>query len=159
MSAVQALRARWAALSAREQATVRWAAWIVGLALVVQAVVLPAWRVLRSAPAQHAALQAQWQTMQRLAAQARALQALPRLDAAETRRALQATLVTLGPGAQLSESMDRLTVRLTAVPAAALAQWLTQVRQDAQIAPASAQAQRDAQGRWSGQVVFVLEQP
>ncbi|GAB4397553.1 MAG: hypothetical protein OHK0048_06210 [Rhodoferax sp.] len=159
MSLWPALRARWVALSARERWALRWAVSVLGLAVLLQALVLPAWRVLRQAPAQHAALQAQWQTMQRLAQQARALQALPQWDAAETRRLLQASLTTLGPGATARESMDRITVQLTAVPAAALSAWLVQVRQEAQISPVAAQAQRDAQGRWSGSVVFELRAP
>ena len=151
-------QARWHAASRREQRSLMLAAGVVALALLWWLGIAPALAVWRTAPTQQALLDAQMQQMLVLQAQARALQALPTLDAPEARRALEDTLTPLGQAAQLSAQMDRVTVTLTEVSAAALAQWLASSRQNAHLVPTEVRLQRvpAADGSWSGSVVFTL---
>ncbi|MGV2482088.1 UNVERIFIED_CONTAM: type II secretion system protein M, partial [Salmonella enterica subsp. enterica serovar Weltevreden] len=72
-----ALRARWALLAPREQMLVGTAGVLVLLALLWWLALAPALQTLRSAPARHAALDAELQRMLQLQAEARQLQALP----------------------------------------------------------------------------------
>ena len=62
----QLLRARWAALAPREQALVAAAVALVALALLWWVALAPALATLRSADAQHRALDNQLQHMRRL---------------------------------------------------------------------------------------------
>ena len=55
------LQARWRALAPRERVLVGAAAALLGLYLVFALAIQPAWRTLRSAPAQLDALEAEWQ--------------------------------------------------------------------------------------------------
>ena len=120
------VQARWEQASAREQ---RWLS--AALALVSLA---PVW----------------WLAV------APALQALPTLDAQETRRALEASIKLLGAGALLTQQMDRVTVTLKGVSAPALAQWLSATRQNAHVVPTEAHLKRASAGGWDGTVVFTL---
>ncbi len=150
------VQARWQQASAREQRWLSAALALVSLALVWWLAVAPALQVLKSADAQHQALDTQLQQMQRLQAQARALQALPTLDAQETRRALEASIKLLGAGALLTQQMDRVTVTLKGVSAPALAQWLSATRQNAHVVPTEAHLKRASAGGWDGTVAFTL---
>ena len=71
------LQARWQRLSRREQRWVLLGFGLVALALLWWLALAPAVAVLRTADTQHRALALQWQQMQSLQMQARALQALP----------------------------------------------------------------------------------
>jgi general secretion pathway protein M len=150
------VQARWQEVSAREQRLLIAALALVSLALVWWLAVAPALSVLKSAEAQHQALDTQLQQMQRLQAQARALQALPTLDVQETRRALEVSIKLLGAGAQLTQQMDRVTVTLKGVGAPALAQWLSATRQNAHVVPTEAHLKRAAADSWNGTMVFTL---
>ena len=116
----------------------------------------PALAVLKAAPAQHRALDAQLQHMLRLQAQAKALQAQPVLSPDQARRALDAALLPLGGSAQMNVQIDRATVTLKAVSASALAQWLATVRQNAHTAPTEARLVHNAAGSWDGTLVLNL---
>ena len=72
------LQQRWKALAPREQNLVMAASAIVALALLWWVALAPALKTLRTAPARHAALDAQLQRMQSLQAEALQLQAAPR---------------------------------------------------------------------------------
>ncbi len=154
-------RARWQAASRREQRSLLLAAGVVALALLWWLAVAPALAVWRAAPAQAAQLEAQMQQMLALQVQARALQALPTLNAPAARSVLENTLAPLGKAAQMSVQMDRVTVTLNEVSAQALAQWLSGTRQNAHLVPTEARLQRApvADGAWSGSVVFTLPAP
>lgn len=149
------LRTRWQAASRREQRSLMLAGGVAALALLWWLALAPALAVWRTAPAQHLLLQAQMQNMQTLQAQARALQALPTLNAAESRRALEDALKALGKTAQMTVQMDRLNVTLKGVGAQALAQWLSSSRQNAHLVPIEAHLTRVADA-WDGSVVFTL---
>lgn len=150
------LQTRWQAMPGRERRLMLAAAALVLLALLWWLALAPALAVLKTADAQHRALDSQLQQMQRLQAQAQALRAVPTLDAAAARKALEGSLKTLGEGAQMTQQLDRLTVTLRNVEPLALAQWLAAARQNAHAMPVEARLKRNAAGGWDGSVVFTL---
>ena len=179
-TARQALTQRWHTLSEREQTLLRWGAALLVAASVWLLLVAPTLRTLREAPAQQAALDAQWQQLKDLQAQAQSLQQQPRMGQTEALRSLQkASTELLGASAQIQTVGDRSTVTLKAVPAEALARWLAQVRMQARAVPVQAQLQRGAGAdkaapgaespntkapsvtapTWSGSVVLSLPAP
>jgi general secretion pathway protein M len=154
---LQALRTRWAGLAPREQALAGGAAALVLLALVWWIALAPALATLRTADAQHGALDQQLQQMRRLQAQARSMQSQPRQSQEEALRQLEAAIrQQLGVSARYSIAGDRVTVSLTNVPAAALAQWLSQVRTNARAIPGEARLTRNPAGGWDGTLVLTL---
>jgi general secretion pathway protein M len=151
------LRQRWAMLAPRERTLAVAAAALVGLALVWWLALGPALATLRSADAQHRALDAQLQSMKRLQAQARDMQGQPRQNPNEAIRQFEASIrQQLGTAARYSIAGDRVTVTLTNAPAAALAQWLSQVRTNARAIPGEAKLTRNAGGGWDGNLVLTL---
>lgn len=153
----QELRARWAVLAPREQALVAAAAALVLLALLWWVAIGPAVSTLRSAESQHRELDVQLQQMRRLQAQARAMQAQPRLNHDEAMRQLEAAIrQQLGTSARYAIAGDRVTLTLTNTPAQALAQWLSQVRTNARAIPGEAKLARNAAGGWDGSLVLTL---
>ena len=135
--------------------------------------VTPALGTLRTAPARHAALDAQLQRMQSLQAEAQQLQALPASSPGDAVGALRTALTQrLGNTAQLNVAGDRATVTLKGASADALAQWLTQARSNARATPLEARLTRSAapagnapvtlgsapvaMPRWDGTVVLAL---
>lgn len=154
---VQELRARWAGLAPRERTLVGAAGALVGFALLWWVVLGPALDTLRSADAQHRALDAQLQHMQRLQAQAQAMQGQPRLTHDEAMRRLETAIrEQLGVSARYSIAGERVTVTLTNASAPALAQWLAQLRTNARALPAEAKLTRNATGGWDGSLVLTL---
>jgi general secretion pathway protein M len=149
-------QSRWRGLPAREQRLALLALAVVSLALLWWLALAPALAVLKAAPAQHRVLDGQLQQMLSLQAQAQTLQAQPVLSIDQTRLALEAALKLLGPGAQMTVQVDRVTVTLKAVGAEALAQWLAAVRQNAHVAPVEARLLRNAAGSWDGTLVLNL---
>jgi general secretion pathway protein M len=153
----QLLRARWATLATREQALVGAAVGLVVLALLWWIALAPAIATLRSADAQHRSLDAQLQNMRRLQAQARAMQSQPKQNPDEAMRQLEAAIHgQLGVSARYTVLGDRVSVTLTNTPAAALAQWLTQVRTNARAITSEAKLTRNAAGGWDGSLVLTL---
>ncbi len=159
MSALAGLQERWRRASPREQRMLLLAVGVVLLALLWWVALSPALKVLKTAPLQHLALDAQNQHMQGLKAQALALRAQPLMSAEQARSALEASLKPLGDSAQMVVQVDRVTVTLKAVAPDELAQWLTTARQDARIVPAEARLMRNATGNWDGTVVLHLPAP
>lgn len=156
MNLLMQLQTRWRSVSPREQRWVLLAGVLLGLALLWWLALAPALAVLKAAPAQHRALDAQLEQMQRLQTQAKALQAQPVLSVDAARQALEAALKPLGSGAQMTVQLDRVTVTLKAAPAGALAQWLATVRQNAHAAPVEAHLVRNPAGSWDGTLVLNL---
>ncbi len=150
-----ALRARWAALSARERGALGAALALVGCVLLWTLALQPAWRTLRSAPAEQARLDAAWQDMQRQAAQAQQLRALPPVAPALAAQALQAATARLGPGAKLALQGERAVLSLDGASGAAIAQWLAEVRRGARARAVEARLQAGAQG-YAGRITVVL---
>jgi general secretion pathway protein M len=151
------LRQRWRSLAPREQALVGAAAGLVGLALLWWVALAPAIGTLRSADAQHGALDAQLQQMRRLQAQARAMQSQPRQGRDEAMRQLEAAIREhLGVSARYTIAGERVTITLVNTPADGLARWLTQVRSNAHALPGEARLARNATGGWDGTLVVTL---
>lgn len=142
-SALEPVRARWAALAPREQTLVSSAAAIVGLALLWWVAIAPALQTLKNAETQRRTLDAQWQTMQGLQIQAQALLSQPSITQSDASRALESSVKqALGATAQLSVVGDRATLTLRGTPADALAQWLAQARVNARALPSEARLVR-----------------
>src|SRR5690606_34683318 len=124
----------------------------------------PPLKALRLSEARHAQVNAQWQQMQQLQAQARQLQDAPRHSTADAPAQLRSTTDSLlGPAtAKVAIAAGRATVTLTEAPAAALAAWLAQVRASTQVVPVQAQLARAGAAlppRWSGTIVLTLPTP
>lgn len=169
------LPARWKALAPREQNLILAAGTVVALALLWWLALAPALNTLRTAPARHAALDAQLQRMQNLQAEALQLQAAPRSAPGDAVSSLRNSLTQrLGATAQLSLVGDRATITLQGAPADALAQWLAQARSNALAVPVEARLTRSAAAatptptttlgnapaaaapRWDGSLVLAL---
>jgi general secretion pathway protein M len=152
-----ALRTRWQALAPREQALLAAAAVLVGLALFWGIALGPALATLRSAESQHRALDQQLQQMRRLQSQVKAMQSQPRQGREESLRQLEAAIrQQLGLSARYSIAGERVTITLTNTPAAALAQWLSEVRTNARAIPGEARLTRNTAGGWDGTLVMTL---
>jgi len=150
------LQVRWNSLPRREQRLVLVALALLLVALLWWVCLAPALATLRSADKQHQLLAVQLQQMQRLQAQAKTLQAQPRLALLEARRLLEASVKPLGATAQLMVAGERVTVTLRGASADALAQWLTQARLNARAVPSEARLVRSAAGTWDGTLVLTL---
>jgi len=158
-------------LAPRERQALGLAAAIVLAALLWWLALAPALATLRTAPAQHARLDAELQQLQAMATQAQSLQAQPKLGRDEALRALEAaTQRHLGPTAKLSVVGDQATATFTSTGADTLAQWLAEVRINARTVPAElrltpanptppatpAAASAAPTGVWQGSAVFAL---
>jgi general secretion pathway protein M len=140
---MNALQTRWASLGAREQRLVALASFLVVAALLWWVALAPALQTVRMAPAQHAQVDAQLQSMRSLAAEATALRAQRTLSYDESLRNLESSVKqTLGTGASLSVSDSRASLTLKGVSANALALWLSQARVNARVVPSEARLQR-----------------
>ena len=150
-------RQRFRGLAPREQAMVVAAALLVVLALLWWVALGPAIATLRSADAQHRAVDTQLQQMRRLQAQARLMQSQPRQAHDEAMRQLEAAIrEQLGVTARYTIAGERVTVTLINTPAEGLARWLTQVRSNARALPGEARLARNPEGGWDGTLVVTL---
>lgn len=139
------LQDRWKALAPREQNLLLAAGAVVALALLWWVALAPALATLRTAPARHAALDAQLQRMQSLQAEALQLQTAPRSAPGDAVASLRSALTQrLGATAQLTLAGDRATITLKGAPADALAPWLAQARSNALAVPVEARLTRSA---------------
>jgi len=159
MNQVRAFGAMWERMALRERRLVLLALLLVVVALSWTLALAPALRVLRTAPAQLQALDAQLESMQGMAVQARGMQARTPLAREETVRILESSVrQNLGDGATLRLTGDRATVTLKAVPPQSLARWLVQVRASARAMVSQASLARGPTG-WDGSLVLDLPAP
>ena len=150
---------RWQALEPREQTLVLIATGLVAAALLWWLAIAPALSVLKTADAQRLKLDAQLQNVQALQAQAKAVQGQPKMNTVDAGRALDASVKQrLGAAAQLSLAGSQATVTLKAVPAAVLAEWLSQARLTARAVPIQAALRRSSAepSTWDGTLVLSL---
>jgi general secretion pathway protein M len=135
----------WSSLAAREQSLLSLAAVVIGLALLWLIAIAPALKTLRVSEAQHAQADAQLQSMQSLAAQAKVLRTQRSLSNEESQRNLENSVKqTFGSNASLSVNDGRASLTLKGVNADALALWLSQARINARVVPSEARLQRSA---------------
>ena len=146
---------RWAALAPRERQLLSIAGWLVGAAALWFALVAPAWKTVRAAPARLDQLDAQLQEMQRAAAEARSLRALPSVGSLQAQAAVKAATEGLDGSARLTLAGDRASVTFTNTPGHELQDWLAEVRGAGRARAVDAKLTRGAQG-YSGTVVLVL---
>jgi general secretion pathway protein M len=157
MSAASLLKARWESLTPRDKGWVAGAGVLLALVLVWVIALAPALATLRTAEAQHRALDAQLQHMRGLQAQAQALQAQPRQSREEALRMLELSVrERLGTTARSVVAGERVTITLAGTAPLALAQWLTQARVNARALPSEARLHRNAAGLWEGTLVLTL---
>lgn len=156
MSMIAPVQQLWQRASKREQRLLSLAAAVVVVGLIWWVGMAPALKVIKTAPAQHLALDAQLQTMKQLQAQAKDLRAQAPLTAEAARAALEQSLKSLGAGAQMAVQAERVTVTLKDVAPDLLAQWLVAARQNARMAPKEAHLKRNDKGGWDGTIVLQL---
>ena len=145
MSALTQIRtqaiARWQALSPREQRSVSVLGALLAVLLFWYITIAPALNTLRDSDARRAQIGQQQAHMLALQSQAQALRAARTpLSRDEALRTLQG--LTPSPQIQLNVQGERIAVQLKAVPAPALASWLTQARNQAQALPVEAHLTR-----------------
>ena len=156
MSAARSMRAWWGRLAGREQVLVVLMALVLAAAAIWFAGLAPALRTLRTAPAQIEALDAQWQSMQALAAQARAFKARAPLGRDDALRELELSVrQRLGSSGQVNAAGDRVTVVVKGAAPQVMAQWLSQARLKARVVATQANLTRGSAG-WDGTLVFSL---
>jgi general secretion pathway protein M len=156
-------QAAWGQRNPREQLLLGIGVWVLGLAALWVMALAPALLTWQEAPARQALLDTQSQRMRQLQAQAQGLQkpvAISRTDASSW---LEKNLTELGPNARISLQGDSATLTLQAAPAAALARWLSQARENAQALPTQAQLQQASPAKadnpeaiWRGSLVLRL---
>ncbi len=145
----------WQARTARERQAVVVVVLVLVLFAAWSALVQPALRTLREAPAELDRLDAQYQQMQRIAAESSALRAAPRVAPAQAAQALRAATDRLGDRGKLLQQGDRATLTLTGVAPEALRAWLNEARSGARARPVEAQLQRGPAG-YSGTLAVAL---
>ena len=158
LSFLQRLSTQWQGFAPREKTLISAALAVVVAALLWWVAVAPALAVLKTAQTQRSALDAQLQQMQTLQAQAKSLQALPRVKSADAARALEALVKQrFGATAQLSLAGNQATVTLSNTGADALAQFLGQARAQANAVPSQARLRRSGNLQaWDGTLVLQL---
>jgi general secretion pathway protein M len=142
----QLLRDWWQGLQRRERRLITAAATIVALALLWWVVLAPALRTLQRAPAQIDAAEAQLQTMQRLAAEARELRSVTPVPADQAANVLKAATARLGDKGRLALQGDRAVLTVTGVSSIALRDWLAEARLGARARAMEANLSRGAGG-------------
>jgi general secretion pathway protein M len=150
-------QSRWQALAPREKRLLRIAAVLIGLALLWFVALAPALKVVRTAPAQLALLDSQYQAMQRDAADAKALRDVAPVGAAQSSAALRTATEAMGAAARLSVTGDRATLTLSNAGAAQLREWLSEARATARARVVEANlTQTPGNGQLNGTVVVAL---
>ena len=158
-SFAQTAFSRWQAFDTREKTLVTVAGVVVACALLWWLGIAPALNVLKTAKTQSLLLNAQLQQMQVLQAQARTLQALPKIKSVDAAQALVAlSRQRLGTAAQLSVTGSQATLTITNASADALAQFLSQARATANVTTSQARLRRNATNSqaWDGTLVLSL---
>ena len=150
-----AARAWWAGLSLRDRQALTLAGVVLGLYLLFAVAIQPAWRVLAAAPAERERLDAELQTMQQLADEAKALRSTPPVAPAQALAALQAASARLGSHGRLVVQGDRAVLDVTGASSAELRSWLAEARSGARARPVEARLTRSA-GGYSGSIVVSI---
>jgi general secretion pathway protein M len=157
------LRGRWNTLNPRERTLIAGAVLVLAVAVLWWVGLAPALKTLAQSDDRQRNLDAQFQQMQVLAAEAQALQSRPKARYDDVLRALETSVKQgLGGGAQLVVSGERATITLKNVPASALSAWLAQARVNARAVPTEARLVRSTASTpatgtlWDGTLVLTL---
>jgi general secretion pathway protein M len=146
---------RWRALPPRERLGLTLAGIAIGIAVLWMIAVGPALRTLRETPAQIDTLDAQLQSMQRLAAEARDLRGAAPVAATQAALALKSATDRLGDKGRINMQGDRATLTLNGVTGEALRAWLNEARSGARARPIEARLTRGPQG-YAGTLVVSI---
>lgn len=150
-------RSRWAAFAPRERRLLSVAAAVLGLFLLWTLALAPAWRTLRSAPAQLDTLDAQLQQMQALAAEAGRLRGAPPLPLDQAQAALSAATERLAsPASKLSLQGERALLSIKGVSALQLSAWLAEARAGARARVVEATLTQSGPGTYDGSLTLAL---
>ncbi len=155
LAALAPLRAWWVSLAPREKRLVVLAGSVLALFIVWLVAVQPALKTLATTPAQRAALDLQWQAMQKRAAEAAELRGATPMSSEQSLAALKAATDRLGAKARLAVQGDRVVVTLDNVGTAELRDWLAEARSGARARPVEVTLSRAAQG-YSGTLIVAL---
>lgn len=136
----------WRARTPHERKALAAVASVVALFLVWSVAIQPALRTARDAPAQLDKLEAQYQQMQRVAAESNGLRGAARVAPAQAALALKSATDRLGDRARLLLQGDRATLTLTGVSPDNLRAWLVEARSGARARPIDAQLQHGPLG-------------
>lgn len=145
----------WSGLAPRERLGASAALLCIGVLIVWLIAVAPALRVLREAPATLDALDAQLQSMQRLAGEVRELRGIAPVSPQQAAEALKSATDRLGDKGKISLMGDRATLTLAGVSGERLRSWLGEVRSGARARPVDAQLTRGPQG-YAGTIVVTF---
>lgn len=149
------MQAWWGGLSARDRRLAVFGATVLVLFLLWLLAVQPALSTLKRAPAELDRLDAELQTMQRLAAEATELRAMPPVNPEQAQAALKAATERLGDKARLSLQGDRAVLSINGAGTEALRGWLAEARSGARARPLEANLMRTALG-YSGTLVVAF---
>ena len=155
---LQTALSKWQQLNSREKTLVSAALAVVAAALLWWVAIAPALKVLKTAQVQQLALDAQLQQMQNLQAEAKALQAAPKIKSADAAKALDAVVKQhLGVAAQVTMTGNQVSLTLTNVAPEALAQFLAQARTQANALPSQVRLRPSSNPQsWDGTLVLQL---
>lgn len=149
------VQAWWSGLAQRERRLALVAGAFVLLGLVWLLAVQPAWRTITRAPTELDTLDAEWQTMQRLAAEVQQLRSAQPVTPEQAAAALRAATERLGDKGKLALQGDRAVLTLSGAGTGALRDWLAEARAGARARPLEANLTRAAQG-YSGTLVVAI---
>ena len=131
---------------------------LAGVILLVFLAIRPALQILETTRTQAPELQAQWNQLLRMQAQAKALQAQPNPARVDAKAAFDDALPSLGTDARSVVVGERATVTFKNISPDALARWLSNVREQAHAGVFEVHIRRNANA-WSGSVVLQLPAP
>ena len=142
----------WRGLAGRERVGLMLAGALL-LAYIVWALAIgPALQTLQRAPLEHDLLETQYQTMQRLAAEAQQLRATPALPPDAAVAALKTATERLGDKGRLMLQGERAVLTVSGATPQALQDWLAEARSGARARPLEANLTRAGTG-YSGSIV------
>ncbi len=150
------LKAAYDALSVREKTIVGFAIFLVLFAFIWLVLISPALQTLKTAPAQHLVLDQEIQAIQKMALEAKSIQAEPQEMPANFELSLKSLSENILPGkTNISTSGDRVTIALNGVSGQSLSQWLEAIRTELHSKPQDAQL-KYVEMQWQGTVVLAF---
>lgn len=148
-------RARWSGFAPRERMALAMGGGLLMVFIAWSMLVAPAWRTLRTAPAELDQVDAQLQQAQRLAAEAKGLPNTAPVSAIQAVEPLKAATERLSGKGSIVFQGDRATLTLNGVSGEALRDWMREARSGARARATDVQLNRGAEG-YSGVVVVTL---
>lgn len=144
--------------SPRERQLIGVAAALLAAAFLWFVAIAPALQTYRTSSAAHAKLEAELANMQRMAAEAVKLKAMPRASPAQVQTWLDGATKKLGKASAAVQG-SRVQVSFTGASPEALADFLAEARLRAQLMPSEAHWKKNANApvaypQWDGNIVF-----